>query len=98
MPSTLEVDVHGRRGVVRLLERLCFSRVYLVQQGPERWVVHAEVPRLRGETLEDAVTAIEELSRAGHLDATSVRIDGLAFGRALTEAPTSGRSSSLHLV
>jgi hypothetical protein len=85
MPTTIEVEVQGRANAVRLLERLCFCRAYLVQHGRERWVVHAQIPDPQVKTLEDTLAAIEELSRGGHLDATSIRIDGLAYGRALTE-------------
>jgi hypothetical protein len=60
--SAIEVDVGGRWDALDLSELLVPFHSFLVQETPERWVVHARAPGCHGEPLADAVRAIEEWS------------------------------------
>jgi hypothetical protein len=74
--ARIEIDVAGRWNARALLLRLAPYRSFLVEQGPERWVVHAQVPGCHGESLTSALAAIEScLDEHGGAEA-SIRIDG----------------------
>jgi hypothetical protein len=71
----VEVEVSGRWDALALSELLVPFHSFLVQHGPERWVVHARAPGARGEALEDALTAIEAWRAERALEA-AVRVHG----------------------
>ena len=73
--AALEIDVHGRWDALALSESLIPFHSFLVQLGPERWVVHARSPGHRGEPLGDALLAIEEWLADRTIEA-AVRVDG----------------------
>jgi len=67
--SAIEVDVRGRWDALDLSELLVPFHSFLVQETPNRWVVHARAPGCHGEPLADAVRAIEEWSAERGLEA-----------------------------
>lgn len=73
--ARLEVDVNGRWDALALSELLIPFRSFLVQHGPDRWVVHARSPGWHGEPLDVALSAIEAW-RADHRMEAAVRVDG----------------------
>jgi hypothetical protein len=73
--AALEIDVHGRWDALALSETLIPFHSFLVQLGPERWVVHARSPGHHGEPLGDALLAIEEWLADRTIGAV-VRVDG----------------------
>lgn len=79
----IEVRIVGRWNACALLERLGPYRSFLIQHGPERWVVHAQAPGCHGESTQDALAAIEECLDERGVEA-SIRIDGKPYRQALT--------------
>ena len=77
--TALEVDVDGRWDALALSQRLVPFDSFLVQRTAERWVVHARTPGWHGETLADALLAIEEWRSERRLDAP-VRVGGRPDG------------------
>jgi hypothetical protein len=58
--AAMEVDVCGRWDALALSELLVPFHSFLVQHATDRWVVHARTPGCHGETLLEALRAIEE--------------------------------------
>jgi hypothetical protein len=58
--TAVEIDVDGRWDALALSELLIPFHSFLVQRTAERWVVHARAPGCHGESLADALRAIEE--------------------------------------
>lgn len=58
--AVVEVRVGGRWDALALSELLVPFHSFLVQRAPDRWVVHARTPGRHGESLADALWAIEE--------------------------------------
>ena len=58
--AAVEVRVRGRWDALALSEQLVPFHSFLVQRTPDRWVVHARTPGCHGESLADALGAIEE--------------------------------------
>jgi len=58
--ARIEIGVVGRWHACALLQCLAEYRSFLVQHGPDQWVVHAQTPGCHGESTEAAVAAIEE--------------------------------------
>jgi hypothetical protein len=80
-PATaIEIEVMGRWDALALSEHLLPYRSFLVQHERERWVVHARVPGCRGETLADAVRAIDDWATERGVERASCRIDGRPRG------------------
>jgi hypothetical protein len=73
--AAVEIDVRGRWDALALSESLIPFHSFLVQLGPERWVVHARSPGHRGEPLGDALVAIEEWLADRTIEA-AIRVDG----------------------
>jgi hypothetical protein len=69
-----EIEVLGRWDALALSERLIPFHSFLVQHGPERWVVHARSPGWRGEPVDTALAAIDEWRRERAIDA-AIRMD-----------------------
>ena len=69
----VEVEVDGRWDALGLSEQLIRFHSFLVQHGPERWVVHARCPGWNGEPL-DAALAVIDAWREEHSTATAVRV------------------------
>ena len=67
--ASMEVDVCGRWDALALSELLVPFHSFLVQQTTARWVVHARTPGCHGETLLEALRAIEEWRAERGLDA-----------------------------
>jgi hypothetical protein len=72
--AEIVIDVRGRWDALALSEQLVPFHSFLVQHSIDRWVVHARVPGGRGESLEQAMQAIEEwrgerrLAAPAHVD------------------------------
>jgi hypothetical protein len=73
------VEVDGRWDALALSQRLVPFHSFLVQETPKRWVVHARAPGWHGETIADALLAIEEWRSLRSLDAR-VRVGALPDG------------------
>jgi hypothetical protein len=73
--AAVEIEVRGRWDALALSEQLIPFHSFLVQHGPERWVVHARSPGSRGEPLADALAAIGEWADESAIEA-AVRIEG----------------------
>jgi hypothetical protein len=58
--AAVEVRVGGRWDALALSEQLVPFHSFLVQRATDRWVVHARTPGRHGESLADALWAIEE--------------------------------------
>ena len=67
--AAMEVDVCGRWDALALSELLVPFHSFLVQHTTDRWVVHARTPGSHGETLLQALRAIEEWRAERGLDA-----------------------------
>ena len=76
--SQVAVEVEGRWVALALLEVLNPWGSFLVQLDRERWVVHARVPGYHGESLDDAMAAIERWL-VDRPDDITCRVDGEAF-------------------
>lgn len=71
----VEIEVRGRWDALALCERLIPFHSFLVQHGPERWVVHARAPGCHGEALDVALAVIGEWQHERATDA-AVHVDG----------------------
>ena len=71
----VEIEVRGRWDALALSKRLIPFRSFLVQHGPERWVVHARSPGRRGEPLGAALAVIDEW-RDERATEAAVRVGG----------------------
>jgi hypothetical protein len=69
----VEVEVEGRWDALALSELLVPFHSFLVQKTAVRWVVHARAPGWHGETLADALLAIEDW-RANRRSGAPVRV------------------------
>jgi hypothetical protein len=78
--AAVEIDVSDRWDALALSELLIPFHSFLVQHGPDRWVVHARSPGSRGEGLDDAVAAIDQWRVEQEVEA-AVRVDGRPHGR-----------------
>jgi hypothetical protein len=67
--------VRGRWDALALSEALASFHSFLVQHGPDRWVVHARSPGWHGEPLDQALAAIDHWRNERAMEA-AVRIDG----------------------
>ena len=76
----VEVDVRGRWDALALSEALVPFHSFLVQRSADRWVVHARSPGCHGESLDDALAAIDEWRDDRAIEA-AVRMDGRPHGR-----------------
>lgn len=74
--ARIEVGVHGCWNARALLEHLTPYRSFLIQLGPEQWVVHVQTPGCHGENTASAVAAIEECLDERGITAAPIRIDG----------------------
>jgi hypothetical protein len=72
----IQVDVHGRWDALALSELLIPYQSFLVQHDHERWVVHARAPGCHGESLSQALAAIEEWRGRRHLRLALCRVGG----------------------
>ena len=75
----IEIEVRGRWDALALSEQLIPFHSFLVQHGPERWVVHARSPGSHGESL-DAVLAVIGEWREERATEAAVRVDGQPQG------------------
>jgi hypothetical protein len=73
---SVEVGVEGRWDALALSEILIPYHSFLVQFGHEQWVVHAHVPGRHGESLDDALEAIDEWRLDRSLEDVSCRVEG----------------------
>lgn len=76
---TVEVEVRGRWDALALSEQLIPFHSFLVQHGPERWVVHARSPGCHGEPVDQALAAIADWRDERVVEA-AVRVDGRLHG------------------
>lgn len=77
--AAVEIELRGRWDALALSQLLVPFRSFLVQYGPERWVVHARAPGYHGERLDDALAAIEAWRAERGIEA-AVRVDGRRGG------------------
>ena len=82
----IEIGLVGRWNARALLECLSPYRSFLIQQGPEQWVVHAQVPGCHGEDMEAAIAAIEECLDEREVKEVSIRVEGRAYPAGATTA------------
>jgi hypothetical protein len=75
----VEIEVRGRWDALALSEQLIPFHSFLVQHGPERWVVHARSPGCHGETLDAALAVIGEW-RDERATEAAVRVAGQLQG------------------
>jgi hypothetical protein len=73
--AQIEIGVVGRWHACALLHCLAEYRSFLVQHGPDQWVVHAQTPGCHGESTEAAVAAIEEGLAERGIAEISIRVD-----------------------
>lgn len=73
--TRIEVGVVGRWNACAVLASLSSYRPFMIQHGPERWVVHAQAPGCHGENAASAVAAIETCLEERGITAPSIRID-----------------------
>jgi hypothetical protein len=73
--DAIEIEVRGRWDALALSEQLIPFHSFLVQHGPEHWVVHARTPGCHGEALDAAIAAIDEW-RDERATEAAVRVDG----------------------
>ena len=78
MTTTLEIDVQSRWDAVQLLERLAPFHAHLVQLDfPDgRWLVRAQTPGAHGESVTNAVDAIEAWHREREIPSVGVCLTG----------------------
>lgn len=72
--AAVEVDVHGRWDALALYELLAPFNSFLVQHTTDRWVVHASAPECRGESLAEALHAIDEWCAERRIDTSGPRL------------------------
>jgi hypothetical protein len=58
--TTIEIEVQGRWDALALSELLIPFHSFLVQHDREHWVIHAEAPGCHGESVSEALTAIDD--------------------------------------
>ena len=58
--TPIEIEVHGSWDARSLADVLAPFYAFMVQRNHERWMVHARAPGCHGETLEEALAAVEE--------------------------------------
>jgi len=58
--TAIEIEVDDRWDALALSEHLIPYRSFLMQLGDRRWVVHARTPGRRGESIDDALGAIDD--------------------------------------
>ena len=75
----VEIEVRGRWDALALSEQLIPFHSFLVQHGPERWVVHARSPGCHGEPLDAALATIDEW-RDERATEAAVQVDGQLQG------------------
>ena len=78
--TTIEIEVQGRWDALALSDLLIPFHSFLVQRDQERWVVHAQAPGCRGESLSEALAAIDDWRSEGrHLQVASCRVGGRSY-------------------
>lgn len=77
--TTIEIEVEGRRAALDLSKLLIPFHSFLVQHDHERWVIHARAPGCRGESLAEALAAIEDWHTERRIGATSCRVGGRPY-------------------
>jgi hypothetical protein len=78
--TAIEIEVQGRWDALALSELLIPFHSFLVQHDQERWVVHARAPGCRGESLSEALAAIDDWRGGGaHLRAATCRVGGRPY-------------------
>ena len=77
--ARIEIGVVGRWNARALLASLAPYRPFLIQRGPERWVVHAQTPGCHGESTDSAIAAIEKCLGERGIVETFIRIDGKPY-------------------
>jgi hypothetical protein len=80
-PATIEIEieVQGRWDALALSELLIPFHSYLVHLDQERWVVHAHAPGARGESLSDALAAVDDWRIDRQPRAASCRVGGRPY-------------------
>jgi hypothetical protein len=75
----IEIEVQGRWDALALSELLIPFHSFLVRHDHERSVIHARAPGCRGESLSDALAAIDDWCSRRHLRAASCRVGGRPY-------------------
>ena len=58
--TAIEIEIDDRWDALALSEHLIPYPSFLVQLGDRRWVVHARAPGRRGESIDEALQAIDD--------------------------------------
>jgi len=74
--TAIEIEVMGRWDALALSKRLARYHSFLVQHERERWVVHARTRGCDGETIADAMRAVDDWAAERGVERASCRIDG----------------------
>ena len=77
--TTIEVEAEGRWAALALSNLLIPFHSFLVQHDHERWVIHARAPGRRGESLSDALAAIDGWESEQRVGAASCRVGGRPY-------------------
>lgn len=77
--TAIEIEVQGRWNALALSELLIPFHSFLVQHDHERWVVHAQAPGGRGESLSDALAVIEDWRGGRQPQAVRCRVGGRPY-------------------
>lgn len=79
MSAKIQVEVGARDDAVALVERLGPYRPGLVQSAPNRWHVQAEAPGDQGESIPQALAAIEQTLAERQVEDAPVRVNGQLY-------------------
>ena len=77
--TTIEIEVKGRWAALALSRLLIPFHSFLVQHDHERWVIHARAPGCRGESLSDALAAVDGWQSGQRSGAASCRVGGRPY-------------------
>jgi hypothetical protein len=77
--TTIEIEVKGRWDALALSELLIPFHSFLVQHDRERWVIHAQAPGSHGESLSEALAAIDDWQSSPHSQSVWCRVGGHSY-------------------
>lgn len=77
--TKIEIVLDGRWDALALYELLIPYRSFLVQHDHERWVIHAQAPGRRGESLSQALAAIDDWGSGRDLRIATCSVGGRPY-------------------
>ena len=75
----IEIEVRGRWDALALSELLIPFHSFLVQHDHEHWVIHARAPGRRGESLSEALAAIDGWQSGQRIEEAPCRVGGRPY-------------------